>query len=174
MSSNPPQPFDPNDQYPQPVDHPPYYPPQNGFEQYGQQSFGPQVIGPQYQQQPYGQQPFAPPYGQQPYAQQPFAPPYGQQPYGSPYYPGYLAGPVMPLAPPASKGLSIAALVTGILGFVLSWFPLVGVVLAALGIIFGAIGLQRDRTEGRGLAVAGLILGVLGALLFVVFASAWW
>ena len=66
------------------------------------------------------------------------------------------------------KGMSIAALVFGILGIVGSFIPVVcyfTLVLAILGIIFGALGMKKAKLaggEGKGLAVAGLVLGIIG------------
>lgn len=68
-----------------------------------------------------------------------------------------------------TDGLSIAAMICGILSF---FVPVVGLVLAILAIVFGGIGIGRTNRnpelKGRGMAITGLILGILG-LLFVVF-----
>lgn len=66
------------------------------------------------------------------------------------------------------KGLSIGALVCGILGIVGSFIPIVcyfTFVLSILGIIFGAIGMKKAKEAGgsKGLAIAGLVLGIIGA-----------
>ena len=64
---------------------------------------------------------------------------------------------------PATKtnGFSIAALVLGMLGI---WL---------LAIIFGAVGLSQTKKElnytGRGLAIAGLVLGIVVGVLWVAF-----
>jgi hypothetical protein len=52
-----------------------------------------------------------------------------------------------------------------ITGFILS---LVGI--SALGVIFSAIALPKTKTEmgGRGLAIAGLVLGILGSIGWVL------
>ena len=70
-------------------------------------------------------------------------------------------------APAPSKGMSIAALVCGILGIVGSWIPVVmyfTLVLAILGIVFGAKGMKQAQmtNQGKGLATAGLVLGIIG------------
>ncbi|MFJ8824700.1 DUF4190 domain-containing protein [Streptomyces sp. NPDC102467] len=73
-------------------------------------------------------------------------------------------------SPPAASsgsrtnGLAIAGLVCGIVGlFFLS------VVLGPLAIIFGALALrQKAATGGGGMAKAGLILGVIDLILFIV------
>ncbi len=72
-----------------------------------------------------------------------------------------------------SKGMSIAALVCGILGIVGSFIPVVGyftLVLAILGIIFGAKGMKKAKStnQGKGLAVAGLVLGIVGTSFAVI------
>lgn len=81
------------------------------------------------------------------------------------------ASPVQ--APPVStgsdgKGLSVAALVCGLLGIIGSFIPFVKyftLVLAILGIVFGAIGMKKVKASGSnstGLATAGLVLGIIG------------
>lgn len=120
--------------------------------------------------------PFTPPSGEQhpppSDAPQPGATPYGAAPYGAPQYgaPQY-GGPV---ALPARNGLGVAALVLGIL----SIFPLdLLFIPGILAVIFGIIGRRRARrgeaTNG-GMALAGLITGVIGLLIgvgLVIFLS---
>lgn len=65
------------------------------------------------------------------------------------------------------KGMSIAALVCGILGIVGSFIPVVTYftfILAILGIVFGAKGnkIAKETGEGKGMATAGLVLGIIG------------
>jgi hypothetical protein len=64
-----------------------------------------------------------------------------------------------------SNGLAIAALVCGIVGIFIA-----EIILGPLAIIFGAIGLHRANrgARGRGMAWAGLILGVIDVVLIVV------
>jgi hypothetical protein len=120
--------------------------------------------------------PGAPPYGGQPYGGQPYGgQPYGGQPYGGPPYggpPPYGAYPG-PMAP-ATSGWAIASLATGIASYVI--VPFIGAIAA---VIFGHIALNeiknaQGRVEGRGMAIAGLVLGyvhfalVACAVLFVL------
>lgn len=68
------------------------------------------------------------------------------------------------------KGMSIAALVCGILGIVGSFIPVIcyfTFVLAILGIVFGAKGqkIAASTGEGKGMATAGLVLGIIGTAL---------
>jgi hypothetical protein len=56
--------------------------------------------------------------------------------------------------------------VLGILGFVLSWFPVLGIVigliLGIMAVVFGAVGMSRPPELGsKGMAVAGLVLGII-------------
>ncbi|MEE1005981.1 MAG: DUF4190 domain-containing protein [Acutalibacteraceae bacterium] len=72
-----------------------------------------------------------------------------------------------------TNGMAIAALVCGILGIVGSFIPVIAyftTVLAILGIIFGAKGKkQADLTNsGKGIATAGLVLGIIGTVFGLV------
>jgi hypothetical protein len=96
------------------------------------------------------------PYGQQPGAQQ--APDYGT--YGGPGY----AQPYFTPGPPETKGLSIAALVCGIVSVVTLGTFFIPQVLA---IVFGHLALRRERT-GRAMALTGLIMGYVVAGIWVV------
>ncbi|MGC0422276.1 DUF4190 domain-containing protein [Embleya sp. AB8] len=109
------------------------------------------------QPSPYGPGPGEPPpngYGQ--------APPYGQQPpygYGYHQYPGY--GGYLPQ--PGTNGLAIASMILGIV-----WLYWLGSLLA---VIFGHIALaQTARTgqQGRGMAIAGVVLGWIGMALLAL------
>ena len=118
--------------------------PGGAYQQTQQQTYGQQSYG---QQQPYGQ------YQQQPYDQH-------QQPYGY-AYPGQDTR--------KTSGFAIAALVCSLVG--LLFF---GIILEPLAIIFGAVGLnqcnkQPGQFKGKGLAIAGLVLGIILLLLFILF-----
>ena len=66
---------------------------------------------------------------------------------------------------------AIAALVCGILGLVGGFLPVIGdyiFVLAILGIIFGAKARPVCSQDKRGLATAGMILGIIGTALGVI------
>ena len=90
--------------------------------------------------------------------QQPGVPGPGYGPYPPPpyYYPGS--------RPRRTNSMSIAALVCGICGFVY-------LIPALLGIIFGLVALRqinRDKTDGRGFAITGIVTGALWLVGFVV------
>ncbi len=63
---------------------------------------------------------------------------------------------------PTSSGLATAALVLGIIGFILCWFPFLNLILGILSFAFGIKG-QKDlngiKTTNSGSAVAGIVLG---------------
>lgn len=90
----------------------------------------------------------------------PYGVPYNYvYPYGQPY-----AGPM----PPSTNGLAIASLICS-LG---SFFLLPGIA-AVLGVILGHLSLaqiraSQGREEGRGMAIAGLILGYVNLALCVL------
>jgi hypothetical protein len=71
-------------------------------------------------------------------------------------------------APGSSNGMAIAALACGIAGlFVLE------IILGPLAIIFGAIALRRAGLGAgrRGMALAGLILGIIDVLALILILS---
>ncbi|MFD2688436.1 DUF4190 domain-containing protein [Streptomyces phyllanthi] len=116
-------------------------------------------------QQPQG--PYQPPQGQVPTPPGQYPPPAGPgQPYGAPGQP--YAHPYQPWGqgyspyhhPAPVNGLAIAALVLGILCFL----PLVGLVLGIVALV--QIGRRGER--GKGMAVSGMVLSVIGALLMTV------
>lgn len=67
-------------------------------------------------------------------------------------------------APPAGQtnGLAIAALVVGIVAVVSGWIPFWGLLVGATAVVLGILGLKK--ATGKGMAIAGIITGALGAL----------
>lgn len=66
----------------------------------------------------------------------------------------------------SAKNMSIVALVCGILGIVGAWIPVVcyvTLVLSIVGIVFGVKGRKVAAENEKGLATAGLVLGIIGA-----------
>ncbi|MDR5698356.1 DUF4190 domain-containing protein [Agromyces aerolatus] len=101
-------------------------------------------------------QPAAPSYGQ------PAQPGYGQPGYGQPGY-----GSAYATAPAKKTNvLAIVSLVASIAGIVIFWF-----IGSVAGIICGHISMSQIKKtgeEGRGLAVAGLIVGYIGLALSII------
>ncbi len=93
-------------------------------------------------------------------------PGYGPPGYGPPGYsqPGYAQRP-------SSNGIATASMVLGIIAIPLCFL----IVPSLLAVVFGAIGLSRANSNpaigGRGKAIAGLVLGLIGlSLMVLVFA----
>jgi hypothetical protein len=95
-------------------------------------------------------------------------PPYPQQPYGQTPTPGY-AGPgaVAAQQQRRTSGAAVASLIFGILGCI----PFITGLLAVICGILGIAKTKDPRYSGRGLAIAGLLLGLLSIVLWGVFGS---
>ncbi|MBV8862949.1 MAG: DUF4190 domain-containing protein [Mycobacterium sp.] len=130
--------------------------------------------------------PPAPPYGYPPAHYGP--PSYGAPPgYGGP--PGYgpppgYPGPydpyqLYPRGPAGTNGLAVGSLITSIAGVVLG-IPLtltcyIGAVIPLVGVVLGAVALgqiKRTNQQGRGLAIAGIVVGAVMTVLLVLIAIA--
>ena len=59
----------------------------------------------------------------------------------------------------------------GITSIVFCWWGLVSLAQIVLAIVFGCIGISRASrgASGKGLAVAGLVCGCVGALAYFIF-----
>lgn len=92
--------------------------------------------------------------------------------------PRYQAGPRTPnvayadmpgeaLAEPQSNKLAVFGLVLAILGILICWIPLVGSLFCLLALGLAIVGLVRANRGrgGKGVAVTGVVLGALGAVL---------
>lgn len=79
-----------------------------------------------------------------------------------------------PVTPDDGKGMSIAALVLGILGIIGGWIPIVcyfTTLCAILGIIFGIKGRAKSALvygKPSGIATAGFVLGIIGAAVALI------
>lgn len=88
--------------------------------------------------------------------------------------PTYQDGPTGGSSSSGSNGLAIASLVTGILALLLSWIPginLFAALLAIAALITGFMGLKnakRPGVGGKGMAITGLVTGVLAILLTIL------
>ncbi len=99
--------------------------------------------------------------------QQQQQPPQGSAPYAQPYYPPQYQGDTE-----TKKGLGFAAvsLVCGILSILFCFLLLpLSLILGILGIVFGMIS-KAKAPEYRGLAIGGLVCGIigLGIALFII------
>jgi hypothetical protein len=92
----------------------------------------------------------------------PYPPP---EDYGYSQVPAYGAPPAQP-----RNGFGIAALVLGVLAFLLSWTVIGGILLGILALIFGLLGrarAKRGEATNSGLSVAGIVLGIVGMLIAI-------
>lgn len=78
---------------------------------------------------------------------------------------GYGAPP-----PRGTNGMAVAALIAGISGLLLCGVP------SLVGVILGHVSMKQIKgsgEEGRGMAVAGLVLSYLGVILWTLFLWGW-
>ena len=95
--------------------------------------------------------------------------------YGAPQHPGYVLPQTIVVQGAApGNGLGVAGFVTGLLGLIFCWVPALGVLLAVLGVILGGVGIATGKKKGAptGLAIAGLVLGIIALIPAIVIMSA--
>ena len=112
-----------------------------------------------------------------------FTPPPPPPPPGGGFVPppppvGYTPGAAVGYAGPRTDGLAIGALIAGILSLVCAWPLCLGVLLGPAAAIMGFISRQRVAASGGavgggGLALAGLILGIVGFVASAAWALIW-
>jgi hypothetical protein len=79
------------------------------------------------------------------------------------------------LPAPAKTGLALGALICGILGLLIALIPFVGyggTLLGLVGIVLGFLGLgaaKRQGGAGRGMAIGGIVTGLLSILVSVAW-----
>jgi hypothetical protein len=146
--------------YTPPPPPPPAAPPGWGAgpSPYGPSSYGPSSYGP-------------PPGG--PYGYHPYGTPGPQLPPGVPAPPGHHAY----VPPTPGRGKAVATLWLGVASIVLCWLSFFDAVPIVLAIVFGNLALTENRrrpgagpadeprSNARGLAVTGLVLCLIGAVL---------
>ena len=76
-----------------------------------------------------------------------------------------------------SNGMATAALVIGVIGLILAFIPIIGMIswiLSPLAIIFGAVGLNAVNKTGvgKGGAITGIVTGIIGLLICLLWATA--
>ncbi len=107
--------------------------------------------------------PYAPPPGAYPGAYPPAPPPYG----------GY---PMQPGSRSPANGLGIAALALAVLGLVLVWSVIGGLIFGVTAVILGFLArgrCQRGEATNGGVAVSGIVLGAIACVLSLAFVAIW-
>jgi hypothetical protein len=113
-------------------------------------------------------------------------PPQAPYPYSYPpgpqgQYGGYPPPPMpygdYPGAPPALRnGLGIAALVVAIIGLLGSFSVVGGIVMGMAAVVLGFLGrnrVRRGEADNGGVALAGIVLGVLAIIAGLFFIAIW-
>ena len=120
---------------------------------------------------------FRPPYTQDP--PYPPNPPYGQPNAASMPAQGNAAAGVQPVYVPYAvaapgqgqgDGMALTSMILGIVSAAIGWIPFCGLIVLApaiIGIVLGALGLKSQNR--RGMAIAGIILSVVGIAAATVF-----
>ncbi len=82
---------------------------------------------------------------------------------------------VPPASPPqAANGLAIAGMILGITSVIFCWWGLFSLAQVVLAIVFGGVAINRANRGAphKGMAVAGLVCGIVGAVLYLYFGIA--
>ena len=85
-----------------------------------------------------------------------------------PLYRGYSAGP--------RNGLGVASLVLAIAALLLVWSVVGGILLGLVGAALGFVArrrVKRGEANNGGVAIAGIVLGVMAVVVGLVFAGIW-
>ena len=80
-----------------------------------------------------------------------------------------------PIGP--KNGLGIAALIVAIIGLVFCWTVFGGIMLGLVAVIIGFVArgrVKRGEATNGGVAVAGIVLGILAIVLGLVFIPIWY
>ena len=68
--------------------------------------------------------------------------------------------------------MAVASLILGILSIILSWIPVAGwiicLIMGALAVVLGILA-RKKQPEKKGMAITGMILGIIG----IVFSLIW-
>jgi VanZ family protein len=82
---------------------------------------------------------------------------------------GITTPPQEPPQEPPRSGLAIAGLVLGVASIAMFWSTVFDVIIGGIGIAVSIAGIVATRPQayrtGRGMAIAGLVLSIVGALI---------
>ena len=78
--------------------------------------------------------------------------------------------------PAAHSGLApVTSLVSGVIGFLFCWIPLVGIIgwlFGPLALVFGFLGLSRGKAEHKIMSWIGIVLGAITLVVCLLYALA--
>lgn len=69
-----------------------------------------------------------------------------------------------------SNGLALAAMITGIVGLILAFIPLIGIlswIICPVAAVLGFIAM--GKATGKGMAITGIVTGILGILVCIAW-----
>jgi|GEM_PF-3558861 len=71
----------------------------------------------------------------------------------------------------AGKGIGIAGFVISIVALIIFWFPILGIVLGVLALVFSIIGISAANKHNRpkGFPVAGMIISIISIIIAVLW-----
>ena len=78
------------------------------------------------------------------------------------------ATPVTPVATGGGSGKAVASLVLGIVGLGAWCIPLIGLPVSIIGLV---LGIRALKSPSRGMAIAGIVLAILGLVATVIYAA---
>lgn len=71
-----------------------------------------------------------------------------------------------------TNGMALAAMITGIVGFILAFIPLIGFlswIICPVAVILGFLSI--GKSTGKGMAITGIITGILGFLVCIAWVT---
>jgi len=71
------------------------------------------------------------------------------------------------------NGMATTGFVFALLTVFLGWIPVLGWIIWVLGLVFSSIGLAKAKKvegKGKGLAIAGLIISLIGIVVLIILA----
>jgi hypothetical protein len=84
--------------------------------------------------------------------------------------------PVVPAQP--QNGLGVAGFVCGLIGLIFSFVPIIGIIawpLVIIGVVLSGVGLSyasNGRANNKGMAVAGLVVSLIGLFVCILWVAA--
>jgi hypothetical protein len=83
---------------------------------------------------------------------------------------------VVVMAAPGTPGLGVAGFVIGLISLLIALIPIIGAISwpgSVLAIIFSGVGMNQatKRHASKGLAIAGLVLGIIALFLAIISVS---